>query len=152
MKNQNYLLVLAVGAIAYFAYMEVQKKKKQGESGDGSGGGDTTDANKITLPSGSTWSSLAKSNSEILQKVKALQSGLNIVLTQMGKKILVEDGLLGALTQKAIFDVFGDHMGSLKVGDMMTLNWYLKQLADKKALKKEDVRFLSNQWFINLWK
>lgn len=148
MKNQNYLLALAVGAVAYFAYMNVQKKKKATQGG----GSDSTDADKQNLPTGETWTSLAKKNNEVFEKVRALQSGLNIVLTQMELEILKVDGYLGDKTQKAIHRVFGDYMGTLKVGDVGTLGWYLKQLADKKALKKDDARFLNNAWFANLWK
>lgn len=145
MKNQNLLIALGVGAIAYFAYMEMQKKKKQQ-------GGDDTKSEDPKLPTGKTWIDLAKENPEIKKKVEALQVGLNVVLTQLGQPNLKVDGYLGDKTQEAITRVFGDHYGVLKAGDIKTLDFFLRQQASIGAQKKNDARFLSNKWFENLWK
>jgi len=146
MKNQNLLIALGIGAIAYFAYQSVQKKKKQQlEGGDSQGA-------SPALPTGKTWIQLANENPEIKEKVKALQVGLNVVLTQLGKPNLKVDGLLGSQTQQAIKDVFGDHYGVLKAGDIQTLDWFLRLQASINAQKKDDSRFLSNKWFQDLWK
>jgi hypothetical protein len=144
MKNQNLLIALGIGAIAYFAYM--QKKKKQ-QSGDESEGQDSQ------LPKEKTWIQLARENPEIKKKVEALQVGLNVVLTQLGEPNIKVDGLLGSETQAAIIRVFGDHYGEvLKAGDVKTLDYFLITQARINAQKKDDVRFLSNAWFQNLWK
>ena len=145
MKNQNLLIALGIGAIAYFAYMEMQKKKKQ-QSGDESEGQDPQ------LPKEKTWIQLARENPEIKKKVEALQVGLNVVLTQFGEPNIKVDGELGDKTQAAITRVFGDHYGTLKAGDVKTLDWFLITQARSNAQRKDDVRFLSNQWFANLWK
>jgi hypothetical protein len=146
MKNQNLLIALGIGAIAYFAYQSMQKKKKkQLEGGDSEG-------TNTALPTGKTWIQLAKENPEIEQKVRALQVGLNVVLTQLGKPNIGVDGDLGTETQQAIMDVFGDHYGTLKAGDIATLDWFLRLQASINAQKKDDSRFLSNKWFQDLWK
>ena len=146
MKNQNLLIALGIGAIAYFAYMEMQKKKKQ-QSGDESEGQDPQ------LPKEKTWIQLARENPEIKKKVEALQVGLNVVLTQLGEPNIKVDGLLGSETQAAIIRVFGDHYGEvLKAGDVKTLDYFLITQARINAQRKDDVRFLSNAWFQNLWK
>ena len=142
MKNQNLLIALGIGAIAYFAYMEMQKKKKQ-QSGDESEG------QEPQLP---TWIQLAREKPEIKKKVEALQVGLNVVLTQLGEPNIKVDGELGTNTQKAITRVFGDHYGVLKAGDIKTLDYFLRTQASINAQRKDDVRFLSNEWFQNLWK
>jgi len=144
MKNQNLLIALGIGAVAYFAYQNMQKKKKQQTEG-----GENTDPKLLQQK---TWIDLAKENPEIKEKVTALQVGLNVVLTQLGKPNIKVDGWLGNETQQAITDVFGDHYGTLKVGDIKTLDWFLKQQASINAQRKDDVRFLSNKWFENLWK
>ena len=146
MKNQNLLIALGIGAIAYFAYQSMQKKKKQQLEGDDSQGASPA------LPTGKTWIQLANENPEIKQKVRALQVGLNVVLTQLGKPNIAVDGDLGTETQKAINDVFGDHYGTLKAGDVKTLDWFLGVQASINAQKKDDSRFLSNKWFQDLWK
>jgi hypothetical protein len=143
MKNQNLLIALGIGAIAYFAYQSVQKKKKKQLEGGDSEGANTT---------GKTWIQLANENPEIKEKVRALQVGLNVVLTQLGKPNIGVDGDLGTETQKAIKDVFGDHYGTLKAGDVKTLDWFLGVQASINAQKKNDTRFLSNKWFQELWK
>lgn len=146
MKNQKLLIALGIGAIAYFAYMEMQKKKKQQQGGGESEGQDPQ------LPTGKTWIELARENPEIKKKVEALQVGLNVVLTQLGEPNIKVDGDLGTNTQNAITKVFGDHYGVLKAGDVKTLDYFLITQARINAQRKDDVRFLSNKWFQELWK
>lgn len=154
MKTQDLLIIAGVGVVGYLIY--TQMKKKQGESQGSSDSSDSsTDSSSTTNSTnaqGLTWIDLAKKDKNVFNKVKALQSGLNIILTQMGKKAIAEDGYLGTQTQKAIQDVFGNHYGELKAGDIMTLDFFNKQLAQKNALKKNDSRFLSNAWWGELWK
>jgi hypothetical protein len=149
MKNQNLLIALGIGAIAYFAYMEMQKKKKQ-QSGDESEGQDPKLSKEKT--NSQKWIELCRQNPEIFKKVEALQVGLNVVLTQFGEPNIKVDGELGDKTQAAITRVFGDHYGTLKAGDVKTLDWFLTMQARSNAQRKDDVRFLSNEWFANLWK
>jgi hypothetical protein len=154
MKNQNLLIALGIGAIAYFAYMEMQKKKNQ-QSGDESEGDESKGQDpKLSNQSlnSQKWIELCRQNPEIFKKVQALQVGLNVVLTQLGDPNIKVDGELGDKTQAAITRVFGDHYGVLKAGDVKTLDYFLITQARINAQKKDDVRFLSNDWFANLWK